>query len=227
MPDQAKVMSAVVVCLALIAVALGGSGALADKTVIIQNYYGASPAAPVVIAQPYGVTPFIYGGYSYIPLRSLSDFLGAALLWDSLRGRALLTFDGRQLALTVGSPQVIFAGAPVLLPMAPVIIDRYVYVPTTVVSQVLHLPVVYDHRHRHVKINHGGRWGAFVVDPTPAPHFVRQVRVTNSGRGGHSAVRQVSTGSTGHGHSSAKSAKSHGEKHGKGHGRDKGHGKGK
>jgi hypothetical protein len=135
--------------------------AAADKTVIINNY---------------GMTPFIYGGCSYIPLRSATDFLGAALLWDSLKGRAVITYNGKEMGLTVGSPVAYYAGAPVNLPAPPVIIDGRVFIPTMVVRDHLGVVVEWDAKERKVRIYSGGAWGVMVVPKHTPPHILRIMR---------------------------------------------------
>ncbi|NIM05727.1 MAG: hypothetical protein GTO55_05785 [Armatimonadetes bacterium] len=150
------VLASVVGWIILLAL-LAASPGVADKTVIINNY---------------GATPFIYGGYSYIPLRSASDFLGAALLWDSIKKQAVITYDGKDLALNVGSPTAYYAGAPVYLPVAPVIIDGRAFIPTTAIRH-FGVPVEWHAKERKVRIRGREGWGAIVIPPHTPPHVLR------------------------------------------------------
>lgn len=136
--------------------------ATADKIVVVNNYYGG--------------TPFVYGGYSYIPIRNVQEALGAALLWDSLRRRAVITYNGHELGLVVGSPVVYLDGAPVSFPVAPLIVNNYVFVPVTTVRRCLHVPMEYDGRHHKVKIRGPKHWSVFEVNPHPKPAVVAKLK---------------------------------------------------
>ncbi len=151
------IIMALALSLALVAI----GAAAADKTVIINNY---------------GATPFVYGGYSYLPLRSATDFLGAALLWDRLKNRALITYNGKELALTVGSPVAIYGGAPVYLPVAPVIVENQIYIPTTAVRQCFHAPVIWDDNDYRVRVKGPHGWGVFSVARRTPIHVIRYFR---------------------------------------------------
>ncbi|KPJ63618.1 hypothetical protein AMK68_03485 [candidate division KD3-62 bacterium DG_56] len=136
--------------------------ATADKIVVVNNYYGD--------------TPFIYGGYSYIPIRNVKEALGAALLWDSLKQRAVLTYNGHELGLVVGSPVVHLDGAPVSFPVAPVIVNNYVFVPVTTIRRCLNVPVEYDGKKREVKIRGPKHWSVFTVNPHPKSSIVAKLK---------------------------------------------------
>jgi len=138
----------------------------------------AAPAArdQTVIINNYGAVPFVYGGYSYIPLKSATDFLGAALLWDRVKNQALITYNGKDLALTIGSPVAYYGGAPVYLPAAPVMIDNRVFIPTMVVKEHFGVPVVWDARGYEVRIFGRHGWGTLVVARETPVHVVRIMR---------------------------------------------------
>jgi hypothetical protein len=136
--------------------------ATADKTVVVNNYYGD--------------TPFLYGGYSYIPIRNVQEALGAALLWDSLKNRAVITYNGHELGLVVGSPVCYLDGAPRRFPVAPVIVNNYVFVPSAAIRDCLHVPMEYDSRQRKLKVRGPGHWSVFSVNPTPKPAVVVQLK---------------------------------------------------
>jgi len=200
------------VALALLVAALSAAAiapAAADKVTIINNY---------------GATPFVYGGYTYVPLRAATDFIGAALLWDSsLKGRAAITFNGREVGLVIGSPYVLVGGSQVALPAAPVVVGGQVFVPSVVFSQYLQVPVVYDSRVRVLRIQRGpAAWGTFKVGRVP-PGF-RKAR----GQGERGQWKQWRPQTKGHARQFAPysrgPAKARAIGHGKGH--EKGQGKG-
>ena len=129
-------------------------------------------AADRVVINNYGVTPFVYGGYSYIPLKSTADFLGAALLWDSLRDRATITYGGHQLGLVVGSTTAYYGGRTVVLPAAPVMVRDHVLVPTAVFSRYLEVPVRWHEDDNELEMEGRPGWGYYRVLPYPPPYAV-------------------------------------------------------
>jgi len=113
------------------------------------------------------VTPFVYSGYSYVPLKSASDFLGAALLWDGQRNRATITYNGRDLGLVIGSTTAYYVGQPVVLPAPPIVVAQQVFVPVTVFDRYFGIPVQFDPDHDRVLICGAPGWGYYTVAPSP------------------------------------------------------------
>jgi hypothetical protein len=182
--------------------------AAADKVTVI-NYYGPAP--------------FVVGGYSYLPLRTATDFIGAALLWDSLKNRATITFSGRKIGLVIGSPYCWYGGRQVLLPAAPIIVRDQLFVPSAVFGEYLQVPVIYDPGLRVIRIQRGPRaWGTLKIGRVPSGY--------RFARGEHGAWG--AWGGREHGKQWGPYWRGPGEAHGKGHGkaraegRGKGHGKG-
>jgi hypothetical protein len=136
--------------------------ATADKIVVVNNYYGD--------------TPFVYGGYSYIPVRNVKEALGAALLWDSLKNRAVITYNGHELGLVVGSPVCYLDGAPRRFPVAPVIVNNYVFVPSAAIRDCLNVPMEYNGRERKLKVRGPKHWSVFSVNPHPKPAVVVELK---------------------------------------------------
>jgi len=202
--------------------AVGVRQSAADKITVI-NYYGSGP--------------FVMGGYSYVPLRTVTDFIGAALLWDSLKGRATIVFGGKEVGLVIGSPYVIIGGAQATLPVAPVIFQGQIFVPSAVFVQHCGVPVFYEPRLRIIKIGHGpAAWGTLKVGRVPPglrfvkgkPVWAKRERhgrvVVGPGKG--PGKWQEKERAKGRGPEYGKGQeKERGKGRGEGHG--KGHGKGK
>src|SRR5574340_521930 len=129
----------------------------------------------VVVINNYGVSPFVYGGYSYIPLKSATDFLGAALLWDSLKHQATVTYNGRRLGLVVGSPAAYYGGRAVALPVAPVMYGGQMMVPVSAFDRYLGVPVRWDDRESRVIMQGRPGWGYYQVLPQPPVEVVRVI----------------------------------------------------
>jgi len=138
---------------------------------LIVGMAATGSTADVVVINNYGITPFVYGGFSYIPLRSATDFLGAGLLWDSVRNRAVIAYRGHELGLVVGSTTCYYDSRPVVLPAAPIVYDDYLMAPAVIFPRYFDVPVRWEDHHRHRVLLEGPPgWGYYTVDPyTPAP----------------------------------------------------------
>ena len=140
--------------------------------ILVAAVAASGVAADRVVINNYGVTPFVYGGYSYIPLKSTADFLGAALLWDSLHNRATITYGGHQLGLVVGSTTAYYGGRTVVLPAAPVMVRDHLLVPTAVFSRYLEVPVRWHGDDDELEMEGRPGWGYYRVLPSPPPYAI-------------------------------------------------------
>ncbi len=126
----------------------------------------------VVVIQNYGAPTFLYGGYSYVPLKSAADFVGAALLWDSVRNRATLTYNGREVGMTIGSPNVYYGGRTVAMPVAPIMVEDRVLVPALVFDRYLGVPTRWDDEDDRLMLQGPHGWGYYQVAPAPPPTVI-------------------------------------------------------
>jgi hypothetical protein len=140
--------------------------------ILVAGIAASGVGADKVMINNYGVTPFVYGGYSYIPLKSAADFVGAALLWDSLHNRATITYGGHQLGLVVGSTTAYYGGRTVVLPVAPIMVRDHLLVPTVVLSRYLEVPVRWRGREDELEIKGRPGWGYYRVSPSPPPYAI-------------------------------------------------------
>lgn len=113
----------------------------------------------------YEPAPFAYLGTTYVPLRSVTSLIGAALLWNSLDGRALITYNGREIGLLVGSPNMVYGGETVVLPAAPVMVGGVVYVPARFCEQYLAVPV--ERTRTVIKLKGPAGWREYRVVSRP------------------------------------------------------------
>jgi hypothetical protein len=116
----------------------------------------------VVVLEP---VPFVYLGTTYVPLRSVTSLIGAALLWDSLDGRALITYNGREIGLLIGSPKMVYGGETLVLSAAPVIVRDVVYVPVDFCERYLAVPV--EHTRTVIKFKGPAGWREYRVVSRP------------------------------------------------------------
>ncbi len=125
----------------------------------------------VVRTRVYAPAPFLYSGVTYVPLRDVTSLVGAALLWDSLKGRAAVTYNGRELGLMVGSPRVYVDDEVLVLSAAPIVVNQVVYVPADFCDRYLELPT--RHRRGYVEIEGPRGWHSYRVASRPPGRVVR------------------------------------------------------
>jgi len=167
----------IVVLLAAVLVGLAAPAAFAKR-----KHHGPPRWAPAhgyrrkhrVVYRTYAPAPFIYSGVTYIPLRNATSLIGAALLWDSLHDRAMVTYNGREIGLVVGSPTVIYGGETVVLGAAPVVVNSVVYVPAEFCDRYLELPV--EHSRGVVRIKSHEGWREFKVASRPPGRVISRER---------------------------------------------------
>lgn len=91
--------------------------------------------------------PFLENGRTYVPIRFISEAIGANVVWEEARRQIAVEQDGRTVLLTIGETAIVVDGVPVLTDAAPRLVDGTAYVPVRFVSEQLGL---------HVQAIHGG-----------------------------------------------------------------------
>lgn len=125
-------------------------------------YLPASADKVIVINTP-GSAPFVYQGYTYMPVQSVTKFLGADLGWDPNVGRAVINYKGQQFALTPGKANASFAGRSVVLASPPVVVNGRTYVSTEVFKEYYKVPMQWDKSTSQVRILGPNGWGTTTV----------------------------------------------------------------
>lgn len=136
----------------------------------------------------YVASPFVYSGVTYVPLRNVTSLVGAALLWDGLRGRAAVTYNGRELGLVIGSPRVYYGDEVMVMRAAPIVVHDVVYVPAEFCDRYLEVPT--RHRRGVVEFEGPEGWRTYQVAPRPPGRVIvvrearpRVYRVSEKGWG--------------------------------------------
>jgi hypothetical protein len=146
------------------------------------GYYDVDPYTPpyaLGIVAGYGYVPsyapapFIYGGATYLPLRSVADVIGAVLLLDLLSDRAVVTYGGVQTVLYIGSPRAYYGGRVVVLSGAPIICNNIVYVPERLVEDHWRVPVRREQGRLEVQGTRG--WHDFNIRQAPPARIYRSM----------------------------------------------------
>ena len=116
------------------------------------------------------IMPFIYQGLSYLPLGGIADLIGAPLQWDAANGKAVMNYQGEDLVLKPNSLKGMFAGQPVTLPSAPVVVNGVTYVPASVLKKYYNIPVSWDRNKSEVTIKGPNGWKKMKANTRPPWH---------------------------------------------------------
>ncbi len=145
-------------------------------------------------------SPFIAQGRTYVPLRYLALALGVAekdIHWDKNTRTVLLTKDGVELRLTVGSRTITVNGQTKDIDVAPVIRDGRSYLPARHVAEALGYRVEWNQQNRTVLVQPAVPTGGGTTNPGALGQVVVQGNMVNvrSGPGlQHTVVTQVNRG---------------------------------
>ncbi|MHB9131212.1 MAG: stalk domain-containing protein [Armatimonadota bacterium] len=137
---------------------------------MLVSFTSISMGADNVIIDTSGTRPFLYGGHSYVPLKSTASFLGAPLRWDTAKRQAVITYNGQDLALTPSNVNALFQGQPVVLSSPPVVVGGVTYVPTETFKKFYNVPVAWDKVKSEVQINGPQGRGTMKVSSRPPWH---------------------------------------------------------
>ena len=121
--------------------------------------WGGGPGRPRVVA-----APFFYGGVTYVPLESFATQVGATVVWGSGGGFSV-AFNGGNFGFAIGSPNVVCATGPVLLPAPPLWVGDVVYVPSLFFETYLGIP--WRHYNGGLAFWSGRRWHNFGIASVP------------------------------------------------------------
>lgn len=96
--------------------------------------------------------PMMMGGRVMVPMRGVFEHMGARVKWDDRTQTATGTQNGRQVKLTVGTPEAIVDGRTVRLETPPQMYQNRVYVPLRFIGESLGADVSWDQGAHQVKI---------------------------------------------------------------------------
>jgi len=105
---------------------------------------------------PTDADPFIDDkGRTMVPVRFISEALGAEVGWNGNTGTVTITKGGAVIKLTIGSPQIIINGKAAAMDTAAVIKDSRTFVPVRYIAEALGLSVGWDGPTRTVILTGG------------------------------------------------------------------------
>lgn len=134
------------------------------------SFAGVPASADNITIDTSEATPFLYGNRSYLPLQDVASFLGAQLAWDPAKNQSVMSYQGKDLALTPNSLKALLAGKPVELSSPPVVVNGRTYVSTEAFKKFYNVPVEWDKARSQVNIKGKNGWGTMNVNSRPPWH---------------------------------------------------------
>jgi hypothetical protein len=97
--------------------------------------------------------PFIKGGRTLIPVRAITEGLGAEVVWNEEEQTVTISKDGQEIVLTVGSDVVLVNGEEVVLDALTEITNNRTYVPLRFIAETFGLEVEWDADNECIEID--------------------------------------------------------------------------
>jgi hypothetical protein len=163
-----RTLSSLFLCLALLA-----AGAAAAERTLLQT----------------DVPPERRAGRTFVPMRAVSEALGASVAWEPRERAVTIAREERTVVLRVGSRRALVDGGAVTLDAAPYIRDGRTMVPLRFAAEALETPVHYEARTESVLVGPvaGGtlwllplpslRSGIVIHSPQPGAEVTSPLRI--------------------------------------------------
>lgn len=103
--------------------------------------------------QSFRLAPTIYGNSTFVPLRDLSEILGAKVLYEAAARRASFYKEDQWVDVWQGDKQVVAGGHSLILNAEPRNIGGVMMVPLRVISETLGMKVTWDGKTRSITLN--------------------------------------------------------------------------
>ena len=104
------------------------------------------------IAYSHDVAPFIENGTTLVPLRFISEVLGAEVTWLADTKQVQILHQGHEIMLTIGSASVSVDGLPQELDVPAQLVNNRAFVPLRFISETLGADVDYDDAQKEITI---------------------------------------------------------------------------
>lgn len=113
------------------------------------------------------VAPFLMENRTWVPIRFVSEALGATVDWNQEEKKVTISFEGKTLILTIDSPVLLSDGKSQTMDVAPFLMDNRTWVPLRFVAENLDCTVSWIQGSKEVIIRRGDFKGptvAFIKD---------------------------------------------------------------
>lgn len=99
------------------------------------------------------VSPFVYEGRTMVPLRAITEALGAtSVLWDEGQRWAVILYENKQYIFKIDSLRYWINGVPSQTDVGPMMVENRVMVPLRAVAEAMGFEVAWDQRLKIVTI---------------------------------------------------------------------------
>jgi exopolysaccharide biosynthesis protein len=99
------------------------------------------------------VAPFETSGTTYVPIRFVTDAMGATLKWDNKLNRVTVINGSKMLEMVIGKKEMNINGALFETEVAPIIKNGRTLIPIRLFSEKLGLKVTYDSKTKKIAID--------------------------------------------------------------------------
>lgn len=142
---------------------------------------GSTQAVPTVLFEgrplSFDVPPFIEQGRTLVPLRGISEALGAEVAWDDDTRTVLVVYQTTTIKLQIANPQALKNSQRISLDVAPRIVQGRTMVPLRFVSEAFGASVAWNPNTRSVSIDMP------TSDENPSENLEREIfELANSAR---------------------------------------------
>lgn len=120
------------------------------------------------------VSPIIIDGRTFVPVRAVSEGLGAEVDWNAQEKKATIKKDSKIIELTLNSDTALINAAPYSLDAPAQIIDGSTMVPMRFVAEGLELDVDWDSKNKIVNLTSKNSDEKVINNKTQNKQFVKQ-----------------------------------------------------
>ncbi|MFX3632454.1 MAG: copper amine oxidase N-terminal domain-containing protein, partial [Candidatus Pristimantibacillus sp.] len=99
------------------------------------------------------VPPLELKGTTYVPIRFVSEAMGATLKWDNKLNRVTVIKGSTMLEMVIGNKEIVVNGARSETQVAPIIRNGRTLIPVRLFSEKLGLKVIYDGKTKKITID--------------------------------------------------------------------------
>lgn len=110
---------------------------------VLKPQYETSSTTVYMNEQMQNLTPIIYEGSTYLPLRQTTELFDATVQYDANTKSIKINTEDKQVSLIINSKKVFVDGVQLSVDNEPIIIDSAVYIPIRSLSELLEWNVNY------------------------------------------------------------------------------------
>lgn len=157
----------VIVLVAFVLLMAVPAGIRAESGTVIDHVYEPPKAEVIVnltidavettvngVKKTLDFAPFLKPGVNrtMVPIRFVSESLGASVKWDAVTRRVVVNYEGREIILTINSDIALVDGKEVKIDCPAEIVGNRTFVPVRFVAEALGATVHYEHETRAITI---------------------------------------------------------------------------